>query len=640
MLNLNNASLGCTNANKVFLILMMHNFRAVCGRFTYYLRALAFGFGLILSVLMPTVATAEEKAADNAETLELGRRIYNEGVLPSGAALTGVRLEGGAISGASAACVNCHRRSGMGQVESDILMPPITGNFLYAPVGEKRRATMDPRVSKLFNQAHDPYNDTTLAAAIRNGINNHGRVMSVVMPHYDLSDLELQALTVYLKQLSSEWSPGVTQSNIRFATVITPDVDPVRRKVFIDMMKSIFRQKNSSTVTAKQGHNRRHMTSAAEMVLGTERNWELEVWELQGAPETWGEQLAARYRSHPVFALVSGLSSTTWQPVHDFCAHEQVPCWFPSVDLPGKNQSPYIIYFSGGISLESAVLARYLLNQTPPPHDRVPKQVVQIYREDAMGRAAARALTDALAGSSISVSDNILRADLEAADALRDALSKINPNDTVMFWLRPEDIKALAKIRPVSNKLYFSGVLAKGENAPLSSDWRARSSIVYPYELKENRMKNLDYFYVWLNINKLPLVDEPMQSEAFFAMNFMTDTLSEMLENLYRDYLLERAETMLSKREGVKSEQEARDRAALGRAGDLVKKHGAMTMDESVRIKIQNPQDGSSKSQGTTLYPHLSLGPGQRFASKGAYIVRFKKDSGTELIAESALIVP
>lgn len=639
MLNLNAASLDCTNANKVFL--MKRNFKAACPTWLHYVRALAFCFGLTFSMLMPVVAAADEKASANPEALELGRRIYNEGVLPSGVALTGVRSEGGAVSGASAACVNCHRRSGMGQVESDILMPPITGNFLYAPISEKRRATMDPRVSKLFNQAHDPYTDATLAAAIRKGINNHGRTMSVVMPHYDLSDLELQALTVYLKQLSSEWSPGVTQSNIRFATVITPDVDPVERKVFVDMMKSIFRQKNSSTVTAKQGHTRRHMTSAAEMVLGTERNWELEVWELQGAPETWGEQLATRYRSHPVFALVSGLSNTTWQPVHDFCAHEQVPCWFPSVDLPGKNQSPYALYFSGGVTLESAVLARHLLSQkTPPQSDRVPKQVVQIYREGEVGRAASQALTDALAGSGISVSSIILSADLQAVDALRDALGKIKPNDTVMFWLRPEDIKVLDKIKPVSNRLYFSGVLAKGENAPISSDWRAHSSLVYPYELKENRMKNLDYFYVWLNINKLPLVDEPMQSEAFFAMNFMTDTLSEMLENLYRDYLLERAETMLSKREGVKSEQEARDRAALGRAGDLVKKHGAMTMDESVRIKIQNPQEGSSKSQGTTLYPHLSLGSGQRFASKGAYIVRFKKDSGTELVAESELIVP
>jgi hypothetical protein len=495
---------------------------------------------------------------------------------------------------------------------------------------------MDPRVSKSFNQAHDPYTDATLAAAIRTGINSQGREMSVVMPRYNLNDKELKALTVYLRQLSSQWSPGVTQNQISFATVITPDVDSARRKVMIDMMRSIVRQKNSSTATATHTRTRRHMTSAAEMVLGTERNWELEIWELQGAPESWGEQLTARYRNHPVFALVSGVSSSTWQPVHDFCDHEQVPCWFPSVDIPGKKQSPYAFYFSGGVTLEAAVLARHLVDQKLPP-----KHLVQIYREGEVGRAAAQALTLALAGSGVSVTDRILKSDLPAADSLRQTLGKIEHDDAVMFWLRPDDIEALGEIKPVSDKNYFSAVLARGDHAPLSADWRVHSSLVYPYELAENRKKNLDYFYAWLSLSKLPLVDEAMQSEVFFALNFMTDTVSEMLDNLYRDYLVERAETMLSKREGVKSEQETRDRLALGRAGDLVNKHGTMMMvKESARIQLPGHHDTSGKSHGTTMYPHLSLGPDQRFASKSGYIVRFANGSGNQLTAETGLIVP
>ena len=154
--------------------------------------------------------------------------------------------------------------------------------------------------------------------------------------------------------------------------------------------------------------------------------------------------------------------------------------------------------------------------------------------------------------------------------------------------------------------------------------------MVYPYELPENRTKNLDYFYVWLNTRKIPLVDEAMQSEVFFALNFMTDTISEMLDNLYRDYLVERAETMVSKREGVKSAQETRDRLALGRTGDLVKRYGPATIDKSVRIQIPGKQDGSNTSHGTTLYPRLSLAPDQRFASIGAYIVRFAGRSGRQ----------
>jgi hypothetical protein len=589
---------------------------------------------MALGLFLPVVALSQAVTPGTASELELGRRIYNDGVIAPGVELTGTRLGNPPTSGARAACVNCHRRSGMGQVDSDILIQPITGNFLYATKADKRVTTMDPHVGKRFNRAHEPYTNATLANAIRNGVNNRGQAMDVAMPRFNLNDTQLKAVIAYLKQLSAQWSPGVSQTSIRFATVITPDVEPARRKVLIDMMRTVFRQKNGSTLVAKKGQTRHHMTSAAELILGTERKWELDIWELQGAPQTWNEQLAANYRKHPVFALVSGVSNSTWQPVHDFCDREHVPCWFPSVDVPGKDQSLYAFYFSGGVTLESAVLARHLLDQKESP-----KHVVQIYRDADVGRAAAQSLTQSLAGSAVTVEDRVLSPDLAAEDALRQALGTVKPEDSVMFWLRPQDVAALGKITPVAGKSYFSAVLAKGEQAPLPPAWRARSSLVYLYELPENRTKNLDYFYAWLNINKIALVDETMQSEAFFSLNFLTDTLSEMLDNLYRDYLVERGENMLSIREGIKSEQQTRDRVALGRAGDLVRKYGAMTTAEASRIPIRS-QDSAVKSKGTTLYPNLSLGPDQRLASKGGYIVRFSKDSGNDLAAQSELIVP
>jgi len=73
---------------------------------------------------------------------------------------------------------------------------------------------------------------------------------------------------------------------------------------------------------------------------------------------------------------------------------------------------------------------------------------------------------------------------------------------------------------------------------------------------------------------------------------------------------------MLSKQETAGAEELARERAKQG------------------------PQvtAGSSKWESTTIYPHLSLGNDQSFASKGAYIVRF--GDGGKLIAESDWIVP
>lgn len=416
--------------------------------------------------------------------------------------------------------------------------------------------------------------------------------------------------------------------------MITPDVEPERRKVFLDMLRIVVFQKNASTMTAKQvGAKRKHMISAAEMVLGTERSWVLDVWELQGPHETWREQLAAKYRAKPVFALISGLSNSSWQPVHDFCEQESVPCWFPSVDLPVMTESPNVLYFSRGVVLEAGVLARYLKEQ-----QNATQHLVQIFRDNDAGRAAADALKQALSGSSFTVEDHKLDNGADIGDALHTILGAVKENDVVMCWLKPNDVAVMEQSKPVSGaKYYFSAHLGNTEHRSYPADWKGVSRLIYPYELPAQREVNQIYFRTWLNMSKLPLVDEAMQSEVFFAMNYLTDTVSEMLNNMYRNYLLERAESMLNKREGSKSEQETRDRQYLGRPGEMVMKLGQPTIEEGSRIQITADLAGKV-SRGTTVYPRLSLAPGQRFASKGAYIVHLGEDG--KLVADSEWIVP
>jgi hypothetical protein len=363
----------------------------------------------------------------------------------------------------------------------------------------------------------------------------------------------------------------------------------------------------------------------------------LDIWELHGEPETWAKQLATHYKNQPVFALISGISNSTWQPVHDFCEQEHVPCWFPSVDLPVKAQANYSFYFSGGVLLEANILGHQLLA------DKVlPKHLIQIYRDDVMGRAASQELMHALESRpQIKIDNRALAPDTSIVEALRKAQKNIKSGDVVMYWLRDADVAALGKLKPVPGvKNYFSGKLSNAENISLPANWKKNSHLVYLYELPEKRVDNLNYLHAWLNLRKLPLIDEPMQSEVFFAFNFLTDMTSEMLNNLYRDYLVERAETMINKREGIKAEQETRDRFYLGKPGDMQKKHGQFTANEDVRIQITGPASVASVSHGTTQYPHLSLGPEQRFASKGGYVVKFSGEHGEKLIDESGWIVP
>lgn len=130
-------------------------------------RQAARGLGLLLAAVW---AFSVNAAAPLDDEIENGRRIYQSGILPSGAPLKGTRL-GGDVSGASGACITCHNRSGMGSVEGDLQVSPITGNYLF-DTGEKAVATMDTRSGKAFNQKHAPYTEESLATAIRTGVNN------------------------------------------------------------------------------------------------------------------------------------------------------------------------------------------------------------------------------------------------------------------------------------------------------------------------------------------------------------------------------------------------------------------------------------------------------------------------------------
>ncbi|WP_394752827.1 c-type cytochrome [Crenothrix sp.] len=557
---------------------------------------------LSLLALLPINAVAEPPST-TINLIEQGQRIYQEGTLISGKPLEGFRNGNATLKGTEAACVNCHRPSGMGSVEGDILIAPIAGNYLFNP--DKVQVTnMDPRSGKKFNQAHPAYTEDSLATAITAGINNSGRNMLALMPHYALEKQDMAALSAYLHQLSSTWSAGVDAETIHLATVITPDVEPQRRKAFLDTLRLSIIQKNGSTATASSKKGRHHMTSAAEMVLGTERKWALHVWELQGTPDTWTTQLNEKLHNQPVFALLSGVTNTTWEPVHNFCEDKHIPCWFPSVALPVTTQSFYSLYFSRGVLLEADALANQLTGTNKP------KRVVQISRADVVSTQAAKYLDESLTKAGIATEQRIIKA---GAAISAQSLGKLTAEDTLVFWLHGNEWQQLGKALPPTVKaVYFSEALAGGQSLP--ETWRKVAHLVYPYQLPDKRQSNLTNFYAWHKMKKLPIVDEHLQAEAFFAVEFLTETLSEMLDNVYRDYLLERAENMLSRSESVKSEQQVRERQMRGKIGTAIQQHS------------------------TSIYPHLGLGVNQRFASKGAYITHYDKDN--KLVADSDWIVP
>lgn len=578
------------------------------------------------------VVMATGAAAVAAGDIEDGRRIYLEGILPSGKPLVGMRFENVPISGKDVACATCHRRSGMGSLEGEIIVAPITGSYLFTSPDKTLLTNMDPRRGKSFNLTHPPYTEESLALAIRMGRNANGLTMHEMMPRYQIDDKSLRALSAYLRQLSTERSPGAGDTTIRFATIILPGIAAERQQIFVDMLRAAVVGKNASTALGVQAHGRRHMTSAAEMVLGTERRWELDVWTLQGSPDTWEAQLDAYYRSAPPFAIISGLDNGHWSAVHDYCEANQIPCWFPMTDVPPPTSgSFYSVYFSRGVLVEAETLAAHL-KSVPAARG---KRLIQVFRDDVTGRAAAGALSAAMKGSGMPVENRAWDA---SADDLRKQLADVGADDTLMVWVPFEQRSLLADVPPPkARRIFLSGQLASGEKG-LPELWKHSDvRMIYPFELPQKRDLNLSYFRQWLRLKRLPMVDELLQARLYFALTFLTDTVSDMLDNLHRDYLLERAENMISRREGTRAQEEDMARQQMRKAAQalLAQRRAA---GQAGPENAQPQQLGLRSS--TTVFPVLELGPGQRFASKGAYIVRFADTHSDTILAETPWIIP
>ena len=537
-------------------------------------------FFSLLCIFSVTVVQAESLSA-SPEEIELGRRIYLEGVLASGEPLKAIRQNTVQLEGKSAACESCHRRSGMGSLEGNVHVPPISGRFLYASVDDRALALVDTRQAKDITRAHVSYDEKSLAKAIREGVHVSGREMSILMPHYALTDKEIKAISAYLNQLSNSLSLGVSDDSVHFATIITPDVDPKKSAVMVEMLRHAFEQRNSSQQTYSG-----RMRMPLDLIPRKLRNWDLSVWELKGASDTWGAQLIELNKKDPVFAVISGLSVGTWNPIDQFCQQEKLPCLLPNVVSPPENPSYYSLYFSRGVGLEAEVLARYLKDKGK----KAPHRIVQIYRDNEVGLNAAKAFTQAMAGSEIIVENHVLTGVKQ--DDLKVATKGVSSKDSVMLWLSSSDLAVFNKFmaKQVPQNVFVSGYLTSENYSFNSKALNPHLRVVYPYELGDKRKKNVAAMKEWLKSWRLPLVDEPFQTEVFFDALFLTDLTSQMLDNLYRDYLIERAEDMLS----------------LG--------------------------------SNVSAYPHLSLSRGQRFASKGAYIARIGDDG--KLIADSAYIVP
>jgi len=557
---------------------------------------------LIMSALFLTIASGAVEA-DNLvirvgglsqeEALRLGEKMYRDGILPSGRPMQALVQGDVPVDSTVFSCSSCHLRSGLGSIEGQVVTYPVDGITLYQPMTRAwlMRWTAGSRYARsATGDIRSAYDDNSLAVAIRGGVNPDGKTLNYVMPRYPLDDMDMEILLFYLKNLSVKPSYGVVDNTIRLATIITGGVCSEDQQAMLRELKIMA---GASRVGRSSKMARQALSSDPEALMNKGYvKVELSVWELKGSAEGWRSQLEAYYKKEPVFALVSGISNGDWHPIHDFCEENRVPCILPVTDSPVvSNTDWYTLYFSGGFYQEGEAVARYL-NGTEGISRAAP--VIHVYRNGDKGQTIAEGFDEAWGADGRKLPEKRVLSNNEQVTAeFWRQLTAPHKRAIILAWLDPKDLSSLSALAENPDKpemIFFSSSLMGKDIYNIPARIRKISYLTYPYRLPDDFEKYQPLQPGVQKSSKSPAEYQAVREKASFNIMLITKSIFMLKGYFNRDRFLEVMDMM---------------------------------RDETM----------------TTLYPRLSFGPGQRYLSKGCYIVQISEGDSPKVLAVSDWII-
>lgn len=567
-----------------------------------YLFAVLSFLLLATTTFSAEVSSAVDVSAKD-DVLQLGERMYREGILPSGEPMQAVVMGDIPVDGRMFTCDDCHQRSGLGSVEGTVITWPTNARDLKKP-RRKTGAWRPPQSGSAKQNARKnlpsywqvddlrpAYTDESLAMLLWTGIDPSGRKLDPIMPLYNLEDSDMAIMVHYLNNLSAEIAPGVDATTIHFATVVTEGVSVEDRQTMLSTLQAHIDAQNSQS---------RHQENRAisgpfyktEMYQAY-RRWDLDVWDLKGPENTWPAQLQTYYQNQPVFALLGGLASGSWQPIHEFAEQNKIPTIFPLTDFPVISETDwYTLYFSKGYYQEGEAAARYLhIVENIDPEAKV----VIVSRESRETKDLIQGFTENWHKYQRPVPEllEVAPGKKLTAQFWKQMINTSQPTFLIL-WLNSDDLEYIESVprnekQPV--KIFLSSEMLEYSFADIPDILRDNVYLTYPLSMPGENKRGKLVVKSWLKARDIPVTDFEMQSRIYFLGWMLTGAVKHMRSEFFREYFLEGYDMMT---------------------------------DQDYAIAV---------------YPRLTFGPGQRYASKGCYIVQLTKGANPELVKRSGWVI-
>jgi len=151
------------------------------------------------------------------------------------------------------------------------------------------------------------------------------------------------------------------------------------------------------------------------------------------------------------------------------------------------------------------------------------------------------------------------------------------PPAVLAVWLEPVDLAAIDSLAALEQPppiAFLSSSLLGEAVMSLPEPVRGFSFITHPHSFPEDETRSRLAVESWLRAKGLPITNFEIQSKMYFLGWMLSGIVKKMRDDFYRDYFFDVA---------------------------------GMMRDQYYSIAV---------------YPRLSFGPGQRYASKGCYVVQ------------------
>jgi len=354
---------------------------------------------------------------NNLSPAELrGRTIYRKGESPSARPI--MTLVGDTeIEAKLVPCGSCHGMDGRGRPEGSVVPPSIRWEDLISP----RRVAADGR-------ERAPYTENFLIRAMTMGFDSQGNRLHAAMPRYALSRSDADDLVAYLKKLSTDYDPGLSDDAVRIGALLPPN------SKYPDLSSAIQGALTAYFADLNKGGG----------LYG--RRIELLCRELPPEPEKVAPAFREFLEKEQPFALVASFIAGSEKQSAAVLQEQKAPlvgAWTLLPEAKASSSSP-LFYLDSGLLGQSEALAAFALRE----YTGAGEKLEIVVSDDELSHAAADAARTKLQGSRWAAAETVNGpADASDADGLVQRLAAARVKVLFLALRQPQLVALLQAIQ-------------------------------------------------------------------------------------------------------------------------------------------------------------------------------------------------